>query len=172
MTVDYWNRRYRRGGRSGERRLSDEALTDRYRHRADFIHRYAGDAESVLDIGCGDGIQASWLKLPAYLGVDSSPEAVRVARTRNPDKAFAVLADPDPRDLHLSLSVIFHLVDEQAYRKHLALLFSARRYVIVDASDRDEPGASHVRHRHWTSDVPDGWELVVGQQRMTVWKRA
>lgn len=169
--MNYWDRRYRTGGRSGERRVSSRVLEARYRNRARLIHDFAPNV-SILDIGCGDGRQARWLGYSDYLGVDPSPEAVKLARAFNPGKRFEVLDDPEPRDLHLSLSVIFHLIDEADYREHLRLLFSARRYVAVDATDHDEIGAVHVRHRRWTSDVPDGWERVLDCGRMTFWKRA
>lgn len=169
---DYWDRRYQTGGRSGERRLSERALEARYRERSQLIHGFADDVESVLDIGCGDGRQARWLGLPNYLGVDPSPEAIRLAQARNPEKSFEVLDNPDPRDLHLSLSVIFHLTDDADYLDHLALLFSALRYVIVDSTDHDEDGATHVRHRLWTPDVPKGWRQTMKRDRMTFWERA
>lgn len=168
--MTYWDRRYQSGGRSGERRLPDVDLDNRYAERAGFINMLP--ATSVLDIGCGDGRQAAYLKIPNYLGVDPSPEAIRLARDCNPDKTFEVLSDPEPRDLHLSLSVIFHLTEDPDYRDHLALLFSAGRFVIVDATDYDEIGAAHVRHRHWTPDVPAGWRRVMERGRLTFWERA
>lgn len=49
---------------------------------------------SLLDVGCGTGISIPYLKLPPsqYLGLDVSPEMVRVARESWPDYEF-VCAD-------------------------------------------------------------------------------
>jgi hypothetical protein len=95
-----------------------------------------------------------------YLGVDISLSALALARTANPDKTFAPLgADTLPMDAHLSMDVMFHLVEEKDYHAHLDRLFSARRFAFVYATNYDYAGASHVLHRHWTPDVPNGWDL-------------
>lgn len=174
--IDYWNRRYRSGGRSGQRKLPDRKLEERYRNRGRLISRFAlrNQVSTVLDIGSGDGRQAAYLDVPGYLGVDPSIEAVRLARKQNPAKTFELLEDPEPRDMHLSLEVMFHLIDDDTYRQHLDLLFSADRFVVVWASDHDETGAAHVRHRHWTPDV-EGWRLTaspeVAPHLLTFWER-
>lgn len=175
--TDYWDRRYRTGGRSGQRRLAAKKLDERYRTRGRLISQFAlsHQVSSVLDIGAGDGRQARHLDVPGYLGVDPSTEAVALASQNCPDKSFEVLSDPEPRDMHLSLEVIFHLIDDDTYRQHLDLLFSADRFVAVWASDHDATGAAHVRHRKWTPDVPEGWRLIVGQPvppyNLTFWSR-
>lgn len=154
----YWETRYAGGRGSGLGSIGHVA-----RVKAKVVDRACERARSVLDIGCGDGQVASRIHCPLYLGVDVSPEAIRLARERCPTRRFAVLdpADPpEPRDLHLSLDVIYHLVVDDDYRAHLDLLFSARRLVVVCSTNYDKPGAPHVRHRQWRADQPRGWRVV------------
>jgi SAM-dependent methyltransferase len=159
-TMTYWEGRYRRGGNSGKGSRGAGA-----EEKARLVSQAVAEhgISSLLDIGCGDGYVAARLKLGdcLYLGVDISLAALALARTANPDKTFAPLgANTLPMDGHLSMDVMFHLTDERDYHAHLDRLFSARRFAIVYATNHDERGASHVLHREWTPDVPDGWVLV------------
>lgn len=155
MTLEYWDRRYRSGGHSGAGSRGAARLW-----KAKMINPWLEG--SVLDVGSGDGHQARLLDPPGdYLGIDPSPAAVALARLNSPEKRFDVLAleHTEARDTHLSLDVIYHLIDPAAYRSHLELVFAARNRAIVYSSDHDHAGAAHVLHRHWTPDVPDGWEV-------------
>lgn len=157
-TSAYWQKRYAQGGNSG----AGSGLGNAW-WKADAINEWAKivEADSVLDIGCGDGRVAKFLKVPDYLGVDVAPAGLALARRRAPGKAFELLAgDTQPRDMHLSVDVMHHLIEDEAYRAHLDLLFSAHRYAIVYATNYDAVGAKHVRHRAWRLDVPRGWELL------------
>jgi hypothetical protein len=51
--------------------------------------------------------------------------------------------------------VIYHLLEDRVYSRYLRDLFStARRFVIIYSSDREERlTALHVRHRRFTVDV-------------------
>lgn len=154
--MNYWEGRYASGGNSG---AGSRGRTAQLKARLVNSYLHSHPVTSVLDIGCGDGYVARLLKVPGYLGVDISETALAIARKRNPSQAFAVLDNPEPREAHLSMDVLHHLIDEDDYQAHMDLLFSATRYVLVWASDRDEIGAAHVLHRHWTPDVPEGWRL-------------
>jgi hypothetical protein len=67
-------------------------------------------------------------------------------------------------DLSLSLDVLYHLVEEEVFARHLRDLFdAAERMVVVYSSDFDrvEP-VPHVRHRKFTAWVEahiPGWTL-------------
>lgn len=73
----------------------------------------------IVDLGCGEGIVARAIAARApeveYLGLDTSPEAVEVARRLNPHLEFTVgdLLDeplrPGWADLALCLEVLEHL---------------------------------------------------------------
>jgi SAM-dependent methyltransferase len=153
--TDYWETRYRGGGNSGKGSrgwfADEKALLV---NRALARHR----TTSVLDLGCGDGYVASLISVMDYLGVDPSPSALAQARQRNPDLLFA--AEPDgPRQAHLSLDVIRHLIDDADYARHMGHLFTASELVLVWSSDVDEWGAPHDRQRRWTPDIPAGWRI-------------
>jgi SAM-dependent methyltransferase len=156
--VTYWEDRYASGGNSGAGSRGRAA-----RIKAQLVNSYVRQHRitEVLDIGCGDGYVARGFEIPDYLGVDISETALDLARRRNPTKRFELLFDPEPREAHLSFDVLFHLISDEDYEAHMALLFSARSHVLVWATDHSEQGAPHVLHRHWTPDVPEGWRLEV-----------
>lgn len=167
-SADYWERRYRRGGTSG-RGSSGRAAA----FKAEVLNAFVREKGilSVVEFGCGDGRQLALADYPRYTGVDVSRTAVERCRRRfagDPAKAFRHTSEvPEDlsADLTLSLEVIFHLVEDEAFRDHLAQLFgAARRCVVIYSTNRDEPGRHpHVRHRAFTPYVErtfPGWRLV------------
>lgn len=64
--------------------------------------------ESVLDVGCGDGL---WMPpLPGYIGVDVSRYAIRRARVNHPDRVYIVDDGPFPTcDLAITRDAMQHL---------------------------------------------------------------
>lgn len=56
---------------------------------------------SILDIGCGNGIDAQFYNHTQYRGVDWSPALIRAARKKNPEHRFTtVCADDNEGSLH------------------------------------------------------------------------
>jgi SAM-dependent methyltransferase len=167
-SAKYWDDRYASGGASGVGSLGKfaefkaEVLND-------FVARNRVD--SVMEFGCGDGSQLSLAAYPRYVGVDVSGTAIAMCRRRfasDPTKTFYQLDEhSDQRaDLTLSLDVIYHLVEDEVFDRHMQTLFDAsRRWVIVYASNRDDTEraeAAHVKHRHFTKWVEThrpGWRL-------------
>ena len=164
---DYWESRYRLGLTSGSGSMGELA---RFKARVlnDFVREQR--VESVIELGCGDGLQLALAEYPHYVGVDVSRTAIEICRQRfagDATKSFLWQADPArPRDtplpqadLALSLDVVYHLLEDDVYRRYLADLFgAAKRYVIVYSSNREEPArAAHVRHRAFLCDVEDGF---------------
>lgn len=83
--------------------------------------------QSVLDVGCGDGY---WMPdLPGYVGIDVAPEAIELARSRHPDRAYLVTDVDDERiragrfDLVITRDAMQHL----SFADGLALLEGIRR---------------------------------------------
>jgi SAM-dependent methyltransferase len=76
-SVDYWERRYQKGGTSG---------AGSYNHLAEFKAKFLNDfvaehhVASVIELGCGDGAQLRLARYPAYVGVDVSVRAVEICR--------------------------------------------------------------------------------------------
>lgn len=167
----YWNRRYRFGGTSGPGSYGEYAT-----FKAQFLNQLVAvnQITEVVEFGCGDGNQLALARYPHYLGLDVSPRAIKMCKSRFGDdgtKQFQ-LYEPTafvPRqlgDLALSLDVVLHLVEDEVFDLHLEHLFSAaRRMVVIYGSDIDPdaaPSAAHVRWRRFTPiierDFPE-WTL-------------
>ncbi|MGQ0429505.1 MAG: methyltransferase [Gammaproteobacteria bacterium] len=159
----YWESRYRLGMTSGSGSMGELA---RFKARVlnDFVREQG--VESVIEFGCGDGLQLALAEYPRYLGVDVSRTAVELCRRRfagDATKTFLWLGDPERgagealpgADLALSLDVIYHLVEDEVYRRYLDELFgAARRHVIIYSSNREDlAAAAHVRHRAFLREV-------------------
>ena len=94
----------------------------------------------VLEIGCGLGAMAAYLP-GDYLGVDSNPRALAVARARFPEKRFVagslaeVRAEVVRHDAVLFCAVLHEIADREDMLRETAKA-GARRVVIVDYSPR------------------------------------
>ena len=161
--IEFWERRYQRGGTSGRGSSGRKA-----NRKAGAINRLieTHHVHSVIDWGCGDGIVAAKIIVPRYIGVEVSEAAVEICKARadGPGREWYLYDGMEVlhlrADLALSLDVIFHLVDDAMYRRHLELLFASAPLVCIASSNRDEWGRSHVRHRRFTEDIPAGWTIL------------
>lgn len=167
LSTTYWEERYRQGGTSGPGSYGILA-----QYKADFLNRFVAEhaVHSVIEFGCGDGHQLSLAHYPSYTGYDVSPAALNLCRTRfaaDPTKNFLPMSAyaGATADLTLSLDVIYHLLEDDAYAHYMTILFSAAtRYVIIYSSNYDSPydPYSHVRHRcftDWVINHCPGWRL-------------
>lgn len=158
----YWERRYRAGMTSGAGSYGE--LSE---FKAEILNTFVTShaIRSVIEFGCGDGNQLRLAAYPLYLGLDVSKTAIDRCRERfkGDDTKSFLWYDPARTinianflnaDLSLSLDVIYHLVEDDIYRRYLRDLFStSRRFVIVYSSDNEGAVAPHVRHRPFTRDV-------------------
>src|SRR3984885_3123844 len=169
-SADFWERRYARGGTSGEG--SYGALAH---GKAEFLNAFvrSNSVQSVIEFGCGDGNQLSLAKYPSYVGLDVSRSAIELCKRRfadDPTKSFFFYdsscfidrAGLFKGDLTLSLDVVYHLIEDAVFEKYMTHLFSAsNRYVIVYATNENiRADAPHVRHRHfshWTDKNCPRW---------------
>lgn len=154
-SADYWERRYRSGRNSGA------GSYNRLAHfKAKFLNEFVdqNDITSVIEFGSGDGGQLELADYRSYVGVDVAKTAIDEASKRfedDPSKSFYHTSDL-PRglkaELALSLDVIYHLVENEAFESYMRLLFdTATRYVIIYSSNHDEMlDVAHVRHRRFT----------------------
>lgn len=165
----YWEHRYRSGGNSGSGSYGRLA-----QFKADFLNDFvaSNDVGTVLELGCGDGAQLSLGSYPSYVGVDVSEAAVARCRARfadDPTKSFRSLdaLGEATAEMTMSLDVIYHLLEDAVFERHMNTLFdAAERFVVVYATDTDETprhAGPHVRHRRFTAWVdrhrPD-WPLI------------
>lgn len=164
----YWDDRYRSRGTSGPGSYGHLA-----QFKADVLNQFVREhgVTTVIEFGCGDGNQLTLANYPDYIGVDVSATAVALCQMRfNGDRGkrfyiAAQLPPLPPRDLSLSLDVIYHLVEDDVFESYMSQLFdSSSRYVVIYASNKDEHGpAAHVRHRaftQWVADHRQEWTLV------------
>ncbi|QIK79662.1 class I SAM-dependent methyltransferase [Sphingomonas piscis] len=169
----YWEERYASGRNSGAGSYGRLA-----EFKANFINSYVAEAgiQTVLEFGCGDGAQLARAKYPNYIGVDVSSTVLNLAqRAFDGNDAIKFLhadaVECDFRaDLTLSLDVIYHLVEDDVFEKHMQQLFHhSRRAVIIYSSNQDGVLAPHVRHRrftNWISDNRVGFELTMFKSNM------
>lgn len=167
----YWESRYSSGGNSGDGSYGRLAF-----FKADVINNFISNnhIQSATELGCGDGNQLSIINYPKYLGLDVSASIIESCKqkfTADPTKKF-VHYDPThfkPSDslkseLSLSLDVLYHIIEDDSYFKHLDDLFAlSKHYVIIYSTDFDEHESEHVFHRKFTAHIkqsfPD-WRLI------------
>ena len=170
----FWDRHYAAGGTSGPGSRGVLA-----RMKADMVNRLITDysVESVVELGCGDGYQASLLVAKHYTGLDVAPRAVRLCTERfrhDTAKSFLLYTPGVPlpggvqiqADMALSLDVIFHLVEQGVYERYMTDLFRlARRAVVIYSTNGDvarrEPKYTKRRvFTDWIRANVTGWELT------------
>lgn len=166
-SAKFWEERYASGGTSG-----DGSRGDRARFKADYLNAFVfeRDITDVIEFGCGEGAQLQFAEYPHYLGLDVSPTAIALCRERfalRRSWAFNTLPSSGRHigyDLALSLDVIYHLIEDEVFERHMHEVFMAsKRYVILYTTNMpDERSDVHVRHRPVTSYVEEHfeeWEL-------------
>lgn len=172
-TPQYWEDRYAAGGTSG---LGSTGTIAQF--KAEVINDFVEDRriQTLIEFGCGDGNQLALARYENYLGLDISKSAIRQCIGKFSDdktKRF-FLYDPEcfldnedkfVADASLSLDVIYHLIEDDAFKSHMEHLFrSAEFYVIIYSSNVErEVSARHVKHRKFTPYIaehfPD-WKLL------------
>lgn len=164
----FWEARYANGDSSGSGSRGHLG-----QFKADYLNAFVANhrIEKVIEFGCGEGVQLELAKYPRYLGLDVSPTAIESCRARFPERRswdFEVLPSSGRYigyDLSLSLDVIYHLIEDEVYEKHMSDVFMASgSYVVLYTSDQPDVRTDvHVRHRPVSSYVevmfPE-WELI------------
>jgi len=169
---EYWDRRYRSGGTSGDG--SYGGLAD---FKAEIINVFVEEngIDTVVELGCGDGNQLGLMDVPQYTGYDISKKAVEMCAKKysaDSSKKFIHYL-PNQYDgeakaqLSLSLDIIYHLVEDVVFETYMHHLFQlASDWVIVYSSNSEDPeseGIEHCRNRKfvdWVGANISGWELV------------
>lgn len=154
-SAGYWERRYSKGGSSGSGSYDRLA-----QFKAEVLNGFVRDRRigSVIEFGSGDGAQLALMAYPDYTGVDISQSALALTRAKfagDPTKRFLhvdELRDDHRAELSLSLDVIYHLIEDEIFDRHMTQLFdAATRFSIIYSSNEDRPSnAVHVRHRKFT----------------------
>ena len=165
---DYWRLRYSRGGDSGTGSYGEQA-TFKALSLNDFVAAHS--VENMIELGSGDGNVASLLRVPHYVGLDLSVDAVDMARARftgDETRQFNVIDSEGfhlkqilPASLAVSMDVILHLVEDQTYESYMRDLFAcSTRYVGIFSTVTDQQPRfpwRHVRYRDHRAWVTRCW---------------
>ena len=133
----YWEGHYRAGGDSGAGSYGDHA-----QYKADILNRLVRDRgiKTVLEFGCGDGNHLAYYEFGEYLGLDVAASAVSKCTQKYSDDATEAFRTIKPDegldlgtfDLVISIEVLMHVIDEDAFLWTLDNIFShASRYVAI-----------------------------------------
>jgi 2-polyprenyl-3-methyl-5-hydroxy-6-metoxy-1,4-benzoquinol methylase len=167
-TSKFWEKRYAEGGNSGPGSYGRLA-----QFKADFINAFIEDnsIKTVIEFGCGDGNQLLQANYQSYIGFDVSQTAIDLCKKRFADdgsKVFYMLQEfaGQRADVTLSLDVIYHLVEEDVFERHMKALFKAAyRFVVIYSSNKDQDPTqsyTYIRHRkftRWIEENIKGWRL-------------
>lgn len=172
-SAHYWEQRYSVGESSGVGSYGRFA-----EYKADVLNRFIAEhnIRKAADFGCGDGNQLRLLNCPEYLGLDVSPAAVEKCRASYGDdrtktfivdtgeEALAKVREFGP-ELTISLDVIYHLVEDQMFKRYLTNLFEvSSRYVVIYSTNFDKRyDFPHQLDRTFTDYIAEhmrGWRLM------------
>jgi SAM-dependent methyltransferase len=153
----HWQRHYERGGDSGPGSYGEFA-----EYKARLINEAIRERRigSIIELGCGDGNQLSYIDVDEYIGLDISKMAIQrcCARYIGNTKRSFIWYDQDyfhdplrivSADCAMSLDVIFHLIEDEVFARYIQHLFSCgRRFVMIYAFDREKERRDHVSVRY------------------------
>ena len=153
---EFWEKRYRNLGNSGSGSYGELA---EFKNTIlnDFVKK--NNIKSVIDLGFGDGNLLKNSNYKLYYGFEVSEVAIEKNKNyfkNDTSKKFFNIKELKEKkaDLSMSIDVLYHLVEDKVFEKHLEDLFrSATRFVIIYSSNFDsiyEEG-SHVFHRKFTN---------------------
>lgn len=165
---DYWENRYRTGGNSGA-----GSTGDLLSWKAGIVNEIIKEAgvKSGLELGAGDGKFANLLSLESYFGYEISPSAVSLAN-KNINKPNYKVSTKTPFhfrkfDMTMSVDVIYHILHEREFNRHMTKLFyAAKRLVVIYSYPRQpsEKMSEHITFNDfisWVQGQAPGWELLV-----------
>ena len=163
-SATHWQRHYDHGGDSGPGSYGESAS-----YKAELINRVVGEygIRSIIELGCGDGNQLTYLDIDQYIGLDVSKVAIQrcIARHGSNARRSFIWYDQDyfhdplrvvSADCAMSLDVIFHLVEDDVFVRYVQNLFQCgRRFVIIYGLDEEQtlPGHVSVRFRKYSDYI-------------------
>lgn len=167
-SYSYWDLRYKHGGNSGSGSFGRLAL-----FKAEILNQFVSEhkIKQIVEWGCGDGNQLALAKYPTYLGYDVSRTAIELCKQKFRNKKnfnFKHVDEYDDLtkyDLSLSLDVIYHLIEDEAFHRYMRQLFnSSKKYVIVYSYNFEKKYESkHEKGREFLPFIEKNfshWELI------------
>jgi ubiquinone/menaquinone biosynthesis C-methylase UbiE len=148
----FWEENYERGGNSGSGSYGVLAA-----FKAEIINEFIAQnkVQTVMEYGCGDGNQLSYMNYPAYLGLDIAYSSIEQCIRKFKDdhsKSFQVYRPSHfvnhaffTAELVVCLDVLYHIIDEDDFQKTLDDIFtSATKYVILYTKVTEDNPVSSV----------------------------
>lgn len=150
--IKHWENRYNSGGNSGAGSYGKDAEA-KAKYINNIITQY--NIKTINDFGHGDGNQLTYFsRFTHYCGYDVSPTVRAKCISQFTDiNKYKFIDHPDKfikSDLALSLDVIYHIIDLEAYEKYLNTLFSIGKYILIYAVDDNVQGDPHYKARKFT----------------------
>lgn len=138
IAKEYWEKRYRSGRTSGMGSYGKNG-----KRKTEIVNNYIKkySIKSILDLGCGDGNQTKMLKgFEKYVGYDISEYVIELCSIKFSDnnaiKFYTDINKLPTAELCLSLDVIYHILDEVDFVKHMSLLFTkSTKYVLIFSTE-------------------------------------
>jgi hypothetical protein len=165
----YWEQRYAGGRDSGPGSTGHMAA-----FKAGILNTFikTNHIKTIIEYGCGDGMQLELASYPDYTGFDVSPSAIALCKEKfkaNKTRIFKSMSEykGERAELTLSLDVIYHLVEDNIFHRYMERLFSSSDgYVIIYSSNTDKnvmDQPKHIKHRKftkWVEGHAPGWKLI------------
>ena len=172
----FWEQRYAYGGNSGKGSYGEEAVA-----KANLLNDLIRNLniKLVIELGSGDGHNASMYVVEKYVGFDISKTAIEhCSKVYNHLNSHSFIhlngeyhnnitrvsegLEPD-EIMVISFDVIFHLIEEHVFKNYMEqLVASNAHYALIYASNYDKEGSQpHVRHRNFVKPmVAHGWKTL------------
>ena len=147
----YWETRYSKGGNSGGGSYGQLA-----EFKAEIINQFIkkNDIKTIIEWGCGDGNQLTYMNYQDYIGFDVSKTALlHCSEKFKEDKSKTFLHTDKYTNqsavLSLSLDVIFHLIEDSVFNDYMNRLFnSSQKFVVIYSSNTSEQFEIATNHFH------------------------
>ena len=173
-STDYWQKRYFFGGNSGKGSYGDEAI-----FKAEKLNKLISrfNFDGVIELGCGDGNNASYYQTEHYFGFDISFDAIKICKKKFSGNNNFQFFEIDEKycckireikntyklknELAISFDVIFHLVEDDIYFDYLDKLeVASNKNLLIYSTNYDKfEKSAHVRHRLYSKELEKrGWK--------------
>jgi len=131
--LNYWEKLYKNGGNSGEGSRGWSRTWKWF-----YINRRVKISNStVIDVGCGDLDFWKGKDCKHYVGIDISPTRVKLNKEKRPEWDF-LCGDAgksyriDPADVVFCNDILFHVMEDETYRKILeCLTIYSTKYIFI-----------------------------------------
>lgn len=169
----YWEKRYGNGGTSGWGSHNPQSVLFKSSYINELIKNYS--IKTIVELGCGDGNQLEkFVGYDKYYGYDISTNILDNCRLQFIyHKNIEFVRDINELfvrkyDLVLSLDVVYHLVDDILFEKHINDLFTLSNIITLFTTNIDETvPVKHIKNRCVTEYInKKNWDYTLIDVKM------